>query len=310
MRIIFMGTPEFAVPGLKKLHESSHNVIGVVTPPDTRKGRGLKICYSPVKQAALEAKLPVLQPESLKDNDFIESLRNLNAELFAVVGFRILPEVVFNLPSKGAINLHASLLPKYRGAAPVQWAIMNGESVTGVSTFFIQKKVDTGDLLLQKEVEILPEDDAGTLHDKLAETGADLLLHTIELIQQQAITARPQQGQVTPAPKIQSEHMQIDWERSACAVLNQIRAFSPRPGAFTWFDGKRLKIYEAIASDAESTESYSAGTVLPAEKGQFIIKCKPGALQIKTLQLEGKKRLSAEDFMRGIQVSERMRLGV
>lgn len=309
MRIVFMGTPEFAVPSLKILHNSSHDVVAVVTPPDRRKGRGLKVIFSPIKQAAQEADLPILQPEVLRDENFIQSLREYHADLFAVVGFRILPEVIFSLPQNGTINLHSSLLPKYRGAAPIQWAILNGESVTGVSTFYIQKRVDTGDLLLQKEVPILPSDNAGVLHDKLAETGATLILETINAIEQKKVSARPQEGEATPAPKIFAEHMKIDWQKSAGEIVNQIRAFSPRPGAFTSFNGKRLKIYQGTALETPVNSSKTPGSILQVDHKSLIVQCKIGSLQINEVQLEGKKRLLVEDFLRGIQISDAMAMG-
>lgn len=309
MRIVFMGTPEFAVPSFKLLNESSHKVVAVVTPPDRRKGRGLKVIYSPVKQAAMDAKLPILQPENLKDEHFIQSLQNLKADLFAVVGFRILPEVIFDLPDKGTINLHSSLLPKYRGAAPIQWAIINGDTVTGVTTFFIQKKVDTGDLLMQKEVPILSDDNAGTLHDKLAKIGSQLLLQTIDAIEKNKIEARPQEGEATPAPKIFPQHMEIKWQNSAKEIYNQIRAFAPRPGAFTTFKDKRLKIFQATVLDASGAGTKTPGSILQVDTKSLIVQCKKGSLQIGEVQLEGKKRLFIEDFLRGIQISDSEQLG-
>ena len=210
MRIVVMGTPEVAVPSLDALMESDHEVVAVVTAPDRPVGRGLKIRFSPIKQAALDYELPIIQPENLKSDSFAEALTPFEADLFVVVGFRILPSRIFNIPRKGTINLHASLLPKYRGAAPINWAVMNGETESGVTVFFIEKKLDTGKMILQESVSIEPDDNAGDLHDKLMVTGADILLEAVDMIADGAFAAETQVGEVTLAPKITKEICRID----------------------------------------------------------------------------------------------------
>ncbi len=239
-----MGTPDFAIPSLKRLIQSRHAVVGVVTIPDKPKGRGRRLSASPVKIFALEHDLKVLTPERLEDESFVDALKELSPDLIVVVAFRILPEVIFSLPPLGTINLHASLLPKYRGAAPINWAIMNGETKTGLTTFYIKKKVDTGDIILQREIEIYPEENFGQLHDRMAELGAEVLLQTVDLIEKgEAKAFRQDEALATPAPKITPEHCQIDWSREAVQIKNQIRGLAPSPGAFTQFRGKILKIF-------------------------------------------------------------------
>jgi methionyl-tRNA formyltransferase len=216
MRIVFMGTPDFAIPSLEKLVNSKHEVVGVVTATDKPSGRGLRLSESPVKKFSKAHNLKILTPENLKSDVFFHSLKELAPDLLVVVAFRILPETIFSLPPLGTVNLHASLLPKYRGAAPINWAIMNGETKTGLTTFFIQKKVDTGDLILQKEVDILPKENFGELHDRMANLGADLLLQTVDLIEKGEVKPQKQDDtQATPAPKILREHCQIDWSEEA-----------------------------------------------------------------------------------------------
>jgi methionyl-tRNA formyltransferase len=299
MRIVFMGTPEFAVPSLVKLTESSHIVVGIVTRPDRPKGRGLQVAFSPVKQEALRQNIPILQPEDLGDPDFIKDLTGFDGESFVVVGFRILPPEVFEIPQLGTVNLHASLLPKYRGAAPIQWAIMNGEEKTGVTTFFIEKKVDTGDIILQKEVPIRSEDTAGDLHDRLAVVGSELLLQTLDLIQQRKIVRVIQNGQVTPAPKIKTAHCIIDWTRSAVSIVNQIRALSPHPGAFTYWKGKRLKLFSASPEVCSVRSKKFPGTVLDSTDEGVTVQTGSGKIRFKEIQSEGKRRMSVKDFLRG-----------
>jgi methionyl-tRNA formyltransferase len=299
MRIVFMGTPEFAVPSLVKLTESSHIVVGIVTQPDRPKGRGLKVAFSPLKQEALRQNIPILQPEDLRDPAFIKDLTGFDGESFVVVGFRILPPEVFEIPKLGSVNLHASLLPKYRGAAPIQWAIMNGEKKTGVTTFFIEKKVDTGDLILQKEVLIRSEDTAGDLHDRLAAVGSELLLQTLDLIQQGKVVRVIQDGQVTSAPKIKTAHCIIDWTRPAVSIVNQIRALSPYPGAFTYWKGKRLKLFSASHEVCSSQSSELPGTVLDSTDEGITIQTGSGTVRFMEIQSEGKGRMSVKAFLRG-----------
>ena len=298
MRLVFMGTPEFAVPSLNRLVESKHDVIGVVTVPDKPAGRGLKERPSAVKQAASDLDLPVLQPEKLKDPGFLSALRDWQADCYAVVAFRILPVDVFGIPRLGTVNLHTSLLPKYRGAAPIQWALMNGDSETGVTTFLIDRRVDTGNILMQKRIAIQPDEDAGSLHDKLAEAGADLLVQTMDKLEASTIEPRPQKGEATPAPKIIRVHCRIDWSDSNEKIRDQIRALSPMPGAFTGLNGKRMKLFETdLQSGADSR--HPSGSILKADDSGILVQCGTGRLLVHELQLEGKKRMRVSEFLRG-----------
>jgi len=293
-----MGTPEFAVPSLNRLVESKHDVIGVVTVPDKPAGRGLKERPSAVKQAASDLDLPVLQPEKLKDPGFLSALRDWQADCYAVVAFRILPVDVFGIPRLGTVNLHTSLLPKYRGAAPIQWALMNGDSETGVTTFLIDRRVDTGNILMQKRIAIQPDEDAGSLHDKLAEAGADLLVQTMDKLEASTIEPRPQKGEATPAPKIIRVHCRIDWSDSNEKIRDQIRALSPMPGAFTGLNGKRMKLFETdLQSGADSR--HPSGSILKADDSGILVQCGTGRLLVHELQLEGKKRMRVSEFLRG-----------
>jgi len=309
MRIVFMGTPEFAVPNLKKLVKSSHEVVGVVTQPDRPKGRGLHPAASPVKEEAEEVGLPILQPEDLKDPEFLGRLKQLNGDCFVVVGFRILPPVVYEMPPKGTVNLHASLLPKYRGAAPIQWAIVNGEEKTGVSTFFIQKDVDTGDLILQEGVSIGEDETAGELHDRLALVGAGLLLRTVDLVEQNRVKPVPQKGAPTQAPKIKPEHCQIDWGKSAIEIVNRVRGFSPYPGAFTFWNGKRIKIYRSSVVEETPKETDEAGRVVSTSDRGIVVQTGDGKICIQELQVEGKRRMKTGEFLRGYDLPTDVVLG-
>jgi methionyl-tRNA formyltransferase len=310
MRIIFMGTPDFAIPSLEKLLQSKHEVVGVVTAPDKPRGRGLRLSESPVKKFSREHNLKILTPENLKSDDFFNSLKELAPDLSVVVAFRILPERVFSLPPLGTINLHASLLPKYRGAAPINWAIIKGETKTGLTTFYIQKKVDTGDLILQKEVDILPEENFGELHDRLADLGADFLFQTVELIEKgEAKPTKQDEAQATPAPKITPEHCQIDWSKEAVLIKNQIRGLSPIPAAFTLYKGKILKIHKAKVI-GETPFSNGFGEVVESDNKEKIwIKTKKGILNILELQSEGKRKMLAEEFVRGYRIKVGEKLG-
>jgi len=310
MRIVFMGTPEFALPSLELLLKSEHQVVGVVTQLDKPKGRGLKLSASPVKEFAIKHNLKVLTPEDLKSEEFYQTLSELKPDLTAVVAFRILPERVFGLPTYGTINLHASLLPKYRGAAPINWAIIKGEKKTGVTTFFIQRKVDTGNIILQREVEILPEETCGELSLKLSQIGAEVLLETINLIEKKEAKTQPQNElEATPAPKITDELCKIDWSRPAEEVNNLIRGVSPTPGAFTFFRGKLLKIYKAemVSGQEGSTEP---GRIIGADKSTGIhVQTGRGILKLKEQQLEGKKKITADEFLRGYRIEAGEKLG-
>ncbi len=299
MKIIFMGTPQFAVPSLEAIHRSSHELVAVVTAPDKPVGRGLRIQPAPIKRAAEKIGVPILQPADLNDPKFIDAIKNFHADLFVVVAFRILPAAVFRIPPKGTINLHASLLPKYRGAAPINWAIINGEPETGVSTIFIQEQVDAGDLLLQKHVPIAEDETAGELQDKLAAVGAELLLETITQVESGRATPRRQSGEITKAPKLTKELMRIHWNDAAEKIRNLIRGLSPSPGAFTFLNGKMMKLLRATVVDSQAVNP--PGRVLEVEKksGRIVVGCGAGRLAIHELQMEGKRSMTAKEFLMG-----------
>ena len=300
MKIIFFGTPDFAIPILNKIYESKHQLVAVVTAPDKERGRGRKVSFTPVKQFAIEKSIPVLQPEKLRDENFIKQLKKFAADVFVVVAFRILPEAVYTIP-KYAFNLHASLLPKYRGAAPIQWSLINGEKETGVTTFLLEKKVDTGNIILQKKIEISEDDDFGTLHDKLSMLGADAVLETLEILESGNFTPLPQDDLlVTKAPKITKDIAKIDWNKSAREIVNLIRGLSPVPAAFFERNGKIYKIYKAIVSDKE----LNPGEVLQTKKELFI-GAADKSVQVLELKPEGRKRMTAEEFLRGYSLIEK-----
>ncbi|NVJ86021.1 MAG: methionyl-tRNA formyltransferase [Algoriphagus sp.] len=295
-----MGTPEFAVPGLEKLVEAGWNIVGVITAPDKPKGRGQKLIPSAVKEAALKHGLRVLQPTNLKNLEFLEELRSLKADLQIVVAFRMLPEVVWNMPPLGTFNLHASLLPDYRGAAPINWAIINGETETGVTTFFLKHEIDTGSILFQEKVPILPEENLGDVYSKLMTIGADLILKTVEAISKNEIEAIPQdEGKALHnAPKIFKETCQIDWKKSARDIHNLIRGLSPYPTAWTIFQGKLCKIYKSKWNQ-ECLDDKKPGEWISDGKNYLKFQCGEGHLEILEIQLEGKKRMEIKDFLRG-----------
>jgi len=305
LRIVFMGTPEFAVGSLQRLVEGGYNVVGVVTQPDKPVGRhGSVLRASAVKEYALAHGLPVLQPEKMRDEVFLASLRSLRANLQVVVAFRMLPEVVWSMPDYGTFNVHAALLPQYRGAAPINWAIINGETETGVSTFFLDHDIDTGKVILRKPTPIGPDDNVETVYDRLMALGADACIETVERImesdghpaaipQEQLATGEP----LKPAPKIFKETCEIDWSKSAAEVRNFIRGLSPVPGAWTTVNDEKgrelsLKIYSSTVVDGPDDKQGQRGRHLT-------IKCGQGWLRIDELQLAGKKRMSAADFLNG-----------
>lgn len=303
MKIVFLGTPGFAVPSLKILYHSSHELRGVVTVPDCRQGRGLRIRSSPVKIAAEKLSLPVLQPEELKDDKFLAQLSGFQADCFIVVGFCILPEVIFTMPPQGSINLHASLLPKYRGAAPIQWALINGEKKTGVTTFFIQKKVDTGNILLQETLKIEESDTAGILHDKLARLGAEVVLKTVDLLEAGKISPVPQYGKPSRAPKIHTKMGKINWENTAEQIVNLSRGLSPRPGVYTYWKSKRVKLFKAEKLNENSNKEAPPGTITNASPAGLDITTGKGIVRFHRIQLEGKKRMDACEFIRGTRIT-------
>ncbi|MBS9523084.1 methionyl-tRNA formyltransferase [Litoribacter ruber] len=299
LRIIYMGTPEFAVPSLDILVENGWNVVAVITAPDRPKGRGQKLIPSPVKEAALKHNLPVLQPTNLKDPEFIEELRSYKADLQIVVAFRMLPEAVWNMPSKGTFNLHASLLPNYRGAAPINWAIINGEKETGVTTFFLKHQIDTGNLIFQEKETILPEDNVGTLYERLMEKGSRLVLKTVEAIQEGTVEPVPQDESkaLHEAPKIFKETCMIDWNQPAEKIHNLIRGLSPYPAAWTEINGKTCKIF--ASEIIEKSSGNTPGKINSDGKNYIHFHSQDNLLAIKELQLQGKKRMGTEEFLRG-----------
>jgi len=302
LRIIFMGTPEFAVASLKRLIESKSNVIAVITVPDKPAGRGQKLLSSPVKLYAEEVGVPVLQPEKLKNPEFLDQLKALHADLQVVVAFRMLPEVVWNMPKYGTFNLHGSLLPQYRGAAPINWAIINGEKETGVTTFFIEKEIDTGKIIFKEAEPIHEDDDAGTVYGRLMEKGAGLVVKTVEAIEDGQY---PQEDQDEPeeiksAPKIFRETCEINWDQSANNVYNFIRGLSPYPAAWTMLNGLSCKIFKTEISD--ENENGHPGEYRTDGKTYLNFKASDGWISVKVLQLEGKKRMDVGEFLRGAKI--------
>jgi methionyl-tRNA formyltransferase len=300
MNIIFMGTPEFAVPSLEALLHSNHKISSVVTVPDKPQGRGLKISRSPVKEFSLEHNLKVLQPESLKDKNFIQEVSNLNSDLIVVVAFRILSKEIFNIPRYRAFNLHASLLPKYRGAAPINWAIINGEKETGVTTFFLEEKVDTGNIILQEKCSISDGDDAGMLHDKLMHLGANAVIKTVDMIEsfEGNVQVLHQDNLLaSPAPKILKDNCRILWHSPVNSVYNFIRGLSPHPGAFTFYNGKILKIFKVKICPNQKKDAVPGRIII--ENDKIFVDCIDGSVEICEIQAEGRKRLNASEFLRG-----------
>ncbi len=303
LRIIFMGTPEFAIPSLKILIENDFKVVAVVTALDKPRGRGRKLSPSPVKAYAVKNNIPVLQPPNLKDQDFIQTLKSFEANLQIVVAFRMLPEVVWSMPEYGTINLHASLLPDYRGAAPINWVLINGEKKTGLTTFFIKKEIDTGNILLKEEVDILPEDDAGSLHDNLMVLGGNLVLKTVKAVQTGDFAAMMQEdsSDLKKAPKIFRDMCEIKWNKSGEEIKNFVRGLSPFPGAWTILNGKMYKIFK-VHQKPGRTQNELIGNISTDSRSYLNIFCSNGVISILELQPEGKKRMKIEEFFRGNQI--------
>ena len=304
LRIIFMGTPEFAVPSLKILVENGFNVVAVITAPDKPKGRGRKVIPSPVKTCALEHNIPVLQPTNLKSPEFHEELKGYGAHLQVVVAFRMLPEVVWSMPEIGTFNLHASYLPQYRGAAPINWAIINGEQETGITTFMIRHEIDTGSVLFQEKEPIRPEDTAGSLYERLMKKGSELVLKTVEHIANDDYELRPQEERddLKSAPKIQRDTCKINWNQPAEKVRNFVRGLSPYPAAWTTLDtrgGEKVcKIY-TVSNTGEKNPNLAPGHYI-TDNGNYIhIQTQDHLLSIDELQIEGRKRMSVGEFLRG-----------
>lgn len=296
-----MGTPEFAVASLDALVKAGYNIVGVITAPDKPGGRGMQLQQSAVKQYAVEHSLPVLQPEKLKNPEFLATLKSLQADLQIVVAFRMLPEVVWNMPPMGSVNLHGSLLPQYRGAAPINWAVINGEKETGVTTFKLKHEIDTGDILMQEKFAIGENDTAGEVHDKMKDIGAGVLVKTVAGLAAGTLEEKSQSGsfgedELKNAPKIFTETCLIDWKKSMADIHNLVRGLSPYPAAFSFLE-KKLKIYEVEKID--KAPSIAPGNFETDHKTFLQFACIDGYISIKNLQLEGKKKMTISDFLRG-----------
>lgn len=309
LRIVFMGTPEFAVPSLEILIQHQYVVVGVITAQDKPAGRGQQLQQSAIKKYALEKNLNILQPEKLKNPDFIEELKALNANLFVVVAFRMLPEIVWQMPEYGTFNLHASLLPQYRGAAPINWAVINGEKETGVTTFFLQHEIDTGNIILQEKININDNDNAGNVHDKLMHIGADAVLKTVQQIEQNNVQEQTQNNfinnlnEIKHAPKLFKETCKIDWNQPAKKIHNLIRGLAPFPTAFTNINGKQLKIFSSKISDRKNENAnIEIGNIYSDNKTFLSFRCADTYLDVLEVQLEGKKKMKIEDFLRGYRI--------
>lgn len=308
MKIVFMGTPEFAVASLDALNQSEHEVVAVVTAPDKPAGRGLKLQYSDVKQYALDHQIPILQPVKLKDPEFLIHLKNCSADLFVVVAFRMLPEEVFMMPPKGTFNIHGSLLPQYRGAAPIHWAVINGETKTGVTSFFLNHEIDKGDIIDHKECQINESDTTGVVYDRLMQLGAQLALETVQKIAKKEVHLKPQDQfdlrDLKMAPKLNKENTRIDWNKPAKEVYNLIRGLSPYPTAYTFIQNNVgenlvLKCYKAELLDEISTGK--PGTIITDKKKKLTICCSDYQISILELQLQGKSKMDINTFLQGFR---------
>ncbi len=299
MRVIFMGTPDFAVPSLEALLQH-HEVVLVVTQPDKPKGRGKKMAFSPVKECALAHNIPVLQPAKVREPEFVEELRKYDADLIAVTAFgQILTEDILFMPKYGSINVHGSLLPKYRGAAPMQWAIIDGEPVTGITTMYMAKGLDSGDMLLKAEVDITPEDTFETVHDKMAMVGADLLIETLQKLEDGTLQRQEQDHEAaTYAPMITKETGHIDWCKSAQDIINLIRGLNPTPAAYTMYQEEVLKIFRAEKTEV-TAEQAKCGEIVAMLKKGFVVKCGDGCLLVTEVQARGGKRMTTDAYLRG-----------
>ncbi|MCW4467414.1 methionyl-tRNA formyltransferase [Flavobacterium sp. MFBS3-15] len=306
LRIVFMGTPEFAVGILDTIYQHNYDIAGVITAPDKPAGRGQKVKYSAVKEYALEKRLTILQPTNLKDEAFLAELKSLNANLQVVVAFRMLPEAVWKMPKLGTFNLHASLLPQYRGAAPINWAIINGEQHTGVTTFFIDEKIDTGAMILKQEIGIGPDENAGALHDRLMELGKDAVIKTLTLIESgnAETTVQPVTGDLKTAYKLNRDNSRIDWTKPGIEIHNLVRGLSPYPAAWCIFkDGEKewdVKVYET--EFVEESHDRTIGDIF-ADKREITVAVNDGIIKIKSLQFPGKKRMTVRELLNGMSFS-------
>lgn len=311
LKVVFFGTPDFARASLEAIHTSAHEVVGVVTVADKASGRGQKVHQSPVKTYAVEHDLPLFQPEKLRNEEFLSQIQSLNADIFVVVAFRMMPKVLFSMPRLGTFNLHASLLPDYRGAAPINYAVINGEAKSGVTTFFINEKIDEGNILLQAETEISPEDNAGTLHDRLMEIGAKLVVETLDGLAEGKLTEIPQNQKENPktAYKIFKEDTKIDWEKEVEVIHNFIRGMSPYPAAFTILEvGGEQKILKIFKGKFQKIEHSKENGEIEISKNEFKIYAKNGVYFPEELQLEGKKRMNLKDFLNGFHSFDELKL--
>ena len=311
LKVVFFGTPDFARASLEAIHTSAHEVVGVVTVADKASGRGQKVHQSPVKTYAIEHDLPLFQPEKLRNEEFLSQIQSLNADIFVVVAFRMMPKVLFSMPRLGTFNLHASLLPDYRGAAPINYAVINGETKSGVTTFFINEKIDEGNILLQAATEISPEDNAGTLHDRLMEIGAKLVVETLDGLAEGKLTEIPQNQKENPktAYKIFKEDTKIDWEKEVEVIHNFIRGMSPYPAAFTVLEvGGEQKILKIFKGKFQKIEHSKENGAIEISKNEFKIYAKNGVYFPEELQLEGKKRMNLKDFLNGFHSFDGLKL--
>jgi methionyl-tRNA formyltransferase len=309
MRIVFMGTPEFAVPSLKALLRSDHTVVGVVTQPDRPKGRGQELAVSPIKQLAVQHNVPILQPLKMKDPAFLEALSAWKPDLIAVAAFgRILPKTILDLPPRGCVNVHASLLPKYRGAGPIQWAIINGEHETGITTMLMDEGMDTGGMLLQEKMPIAPDDTAGTLSAKLAEAGGKLLIETLARLEKDSLVPQPQDhARATMAPLLKKEDGLLDWTLMAEQLANRVRGLSPWPGAYTFAKGDRWTICRASATGQSVSET--PGTIHSTTKDAILVTTGKGLLAITELQPANSRRMTAAQYLAGHPLTPGLVLG-
>ncbi len=305
MKIVFMGTPDFAEKSLEAVYNAGHEILAVVTNPDRPKGRGMKMVASPVKEFAISKELKIYQPEKVRKNiEFIEEIKALEPDVICVVAYgKILPKEILEIPKLGCINVHGSLLPKYRGAAPIQWAVINGEKVTGVTTMYMDVGMDTGDMILKEETEIAPDETTGELWDRLAKIGADLLVKTLEQIENKTAPRIPQGEDFSMAPMLDKEMSKIDWEsKTAQEIKNLVRGLNPIMGTYSYLNGKKIKIWKVDVVEANSEDTRN-GTVLKSDsKDGLYIKAKDGVIKVLEIQGENAKRMNIQDFLRGNQI--------
>lgn len=312
LRIVFMGTPDFAVATLKALLENDYNVVGVITAPDRKAGRGQKLKASAVKEFALKHNLNILQPTNLKAESFIEELKALNANLQIIVAFRMLPKVVWQMPEFGTFNLHASLLPQYRGAAPIHWAIINGEKKTGVTTFFIDEKIDTGAIILSEETDINERTTVGELHDELMDIGSELVVKTVQLIEKGDVTTviQPKSGDLKTAYKLNRDNCKVDWTEDLDTIYNKIRGLNPFPTAWCFLDNNEDELLSIKLYDVEKeyeTHNYDAGLIF-SDKTELKVSCQGGYIKVKEMQLPGKRKMDTKSLLNGFEFSENAKL--